>query len=86
MQATLPRPKGLVSAIQRAQPDEKTPDWPMMDTPPGRIGSRPTIDVATPLKGLSVPMLLGPMSRMPRRLACSTMLFCSLTPASPMSA
>jgi len=40
------QPEGLVSAIQRAQPDEKTPDWPMIDTPPTLIGSRPTMEVA----------------------------------------
>jgi len=69
MQATLASPNGRVSAIQRAQPEEKTPDCPMMETPPALIGSRPTMDVARPAEGLSVPMLLGPMIRMPARLA-----------------
>ncbi len=85
MQATLASPKGLVSAIQRAQPDEKTPDWPMIDTPPALIGSRPTMDVAMPAEGLSVPMLLGPMIRISALRACSIIIFCSSAPALPAS-
>ena len=46
--ATLDRPKGLKSAIQRPHPEEKTPDWPMRETPPGPMGSSPTMEVASP--------------------------------------
>ena len=60
IQATLDSPNGLVSAIHRAQPDEKTPDWPMIDTPPALIGSSPTMEVAMPADGLRVPMLWVP--------------------------
>ncbi|OPZ52167.1 MAG: hypothetical protein BWY90_01231 [Deltaproteobacteria bacterium ADurb.BinA014] len=85
MQATLARPNGLVSAIQRAQPEEKTPDCPMMDTPPGLMGSRPTMEVAMPTEGLSVPMLFGPIILIPAFRAWPTMTFCSLAPSSPTS-
>jgi hypothetical protein len=85
MQATFCEPEGFDVSDPPPPADEKTPDCPMSDTPPGRSCSSPTIEVASPARGLMVPMLLGPMSLIPALRAAAASSFCSANPDSPAS-
>ncbi len=84
-QATFEKPRRRRVISSSEKPVENVPVWPNTETPDGGIGGSLPIETLKPNFASIVPMLFGPISRMPRRAHSAASRDSRRRPASPAS-